>query len=460
MPNPITLPGHELAYSPTTGDPVGVILKDGTIRLFATFSPAQQAAAAAAGTTLDGVIAVGANGQQWDKTGAPVSGGVVTVTPTHNMFFGDKIPPIANSSVTGNTSAGSNALASLTTGNSNTVFGDNAGALLNGAGGDGNTVAALNTLIGANSGESITTGLANTCIGQKAGRSITTGVGNICMGKSVGVNLVAGTANVLLGGAKGTFSGDQNVCIGELAGENNTGSYNMVLGATAGQNLSGSGNTLAGRSAGAAMTTSSEQVMVGAYAGTNLTNQFGNTFIGGRAGAAATGSECTFVGSQAGNNASGGQNTFAGNAAGYTVTTGAQNSFYGFYSGNGPTNLSNLLGVGAHSARYANSSGQVFIDTRDRANISNAQHIGLIYAETSATAAAQRINLNANTRIGAGNAPVVSGLPGASASLMGYRGYVTDASVAYASATLGTTVIGGGSNCVPVFCTGSSWVIG
>lgn len=54
---------------------------------------------------------------------------------------------------------------------------------------------------------------------------------------------------------------------------------------------------------------------------------------------------------------------------------------------------------------------------------------------------------------------IVANLQAASAALRGYRGYVTDASVAYTSANLGSTVAGGGANVVPVFCNGTNWVI-
>jgi len=64
------------------------------------------------------------------------------------------------------------------------------------------------------------------------------------------------------------------------------------------------------------------------------------------------------------------------------------------------------------------------------------------------------------SRLGFGTAPVVADLPAASAAYKGYRGFVTDASVAYTSANVGTIVAGGGANSVPVFCNGTNWVIG
>ncbi|MBN8486376.1 MAG: hypothetical protein J0M20_01385 [Burkholderiales bacterium] len=54
----------------------------------------------------------------------------------------------------------------------------------------------------------------------------------------------------------------------------------------------------------------------------------------------------------------------------------------------------------------------------------------------------------------------VANLPAASATYKGVRATVSDASAAYTSANVGSTVAAGGSNQVPVFCNGSNWVIG
>lgn len=54
----------------------------------------------------------------------------------------------------------------------------------------------------------------------------------------------------------------------------------------------------------------------------------------------------------------------------------------------------------------------------------------------------------------------VAALPVAAVGLAGYRAYVTDATVAYTGANIGSTVVGEGANVVPVFCDGVHWVIG
>lgn len=76
-----------------------------------------------------------------------------------------------------------------------------------------------------------------------------------------------------------------------------------------------------------------------------------------------------------------------------------------------------------------------------------------------ATAKNQIWRLNALVQLG-WSAAVVADLPTANAARRGMRGHVIDATVAYTSANVGTTVVGGGSNVVPVFCNGSNWIIG
>lgn len=50
----------------------------------------------------------------------------------------------------------------------------------------------------------------------------------------------------------------------------------------------------------------------------------------------------------------------------------------------------------------------------------------------------------------------VAGLPSAATAAAGARAFVTDAN----ATTYGSIVAGGGSNGVPVFCNGTSWLIG
>jgi hypothetical protein len=55
---------------------------------------------------------------------------------------------------------------------------------------------------------------------------------------------------------------------------------------------------------------------------------------------------------------------------------------------------------------------------------------------------------------------LVSALPSAASVGPGVVAFVTDSTVAYASAAVGTTVVGGGSNFNPLYSDGVTWKIG
>ena len=216
------------------------------------------------------------------------------------------------------------------------------------------------------------------------------------------------------------------------------------------------------------LTTGYECAGFGTHAGQNVTTAKQGTFVGAYSGFnLATNNGATFVGYSAGANAGLGAATpdyVVG--VGHSACKGAAASGVGAYSvGVGYLALGEMAGVGScigigpWAGYYANNNRQVFIDTNLRANIGECQNNGLIYGKGESTPQTQVIHLNAGTRLGWGSATVAQ-LPAAAAGFKGYRAYVTDASVAYASANVGSTVAGGGANCVPVFCTGTAWVIG
>lgn len=246
--------------------------------------------------------------------------------------------------------------------------------------------------------------------------------------------------------ALASFAG-QSVAMGQQA--NGAGYASTAVGFQAlTANTRGRRNVAIGTYALAALTTGYQNTGIGVHAGNGIVGALGNTFLGYAAGGITTAPN-NF-------NVAVGTEAFTGSGS----TTGTGNVAVGYRALGSINTADSCIGIGYFAGCYANASRQVFIDTSDRTNITNAQNIGLIYGKGEGTAAAQVLHLNAQTRIGAGNAPVVAGLPTAATSLRGYRGYVTDASVAYTSANVGSTVAGGGANVVPVFCTGAAWVIG
>ena len=241
----------------------------------------------------------------------------------------------------------------------------------------------------------------------------------------------AGYAGISIGGQAGgsNINGFRNIAIGAFAGGNNQSGYeNVEIGTHAGQGPTG----VSGTSTGIGNT------VIGTYA-MQQTGSGGNQNYNVAIGHSA-------------------MNGFAG--AGY----GSANVCMGYKACFNLNTADNTISVGAYAGNWANASRQVFVDNQDRGGLSAEQDVGLIYGKTAGgttatVAGTQDLRLNAPTRIGWGSA-VVANLPSCGSSLKGYRAYVTDASVTYTSANVGSTVAGSGSNVAPVFCNGSAWVIG
>ena len=153
------------------------------------------------------------------------------------------------STVTGNNSLGTSALAANTTGSLNTAVGWQA-VLNNTTGGNitatgfqalaanttgsgntalgmqalySNTTASNNTAVGYQAGYSNTTGTAQVLIGSSAGYSITTGNSNVCIGAGSGYSLTTGTGNTFVGGG---YTGSYAAAGNSMT----TGSGNSIFG--------------------------------------------------------------------------------------------------------------------------------------------------------------------------------------------------------------------------------------
>ena len=138
-----------------------------------------------------------------------------------------------------------------------------------------------------------------------------------------------------------TFGGSKILGITEAGAVEVTGTFSSTLGATI-QGLTvgrGAGavstNTAVGASALATNSTGANLVAVGYQAGyTNSTGQY-SVMVGQGAGYSIASNTITCVGAQAGYFTTGSQNQFFGNVAGYDVTSGANNTIVGGYTGNG-----------------------------------------------------------------------------------------------------------------------------
>lgn len=244
---------------------------------------------------------------------------------------------------------------------------------------------------------------------------------------------------------------DQSIGLGPLT---NPGYASVALGygAQAATN-GGRRNTSAGVYALGNVTTGYTNVAFGTHSGNGLTVAAGCTFAGYSSGgiSAVSGDFNTAIGYLALN----GTTLAAGAALGGGCTA------LGAFALERVTNAwNNLLAIGNCAGKYAAGARRLYIDGLDRLTEAGSQDDGLIYGEMDASAANQRLRVNGLTRLGSANAATVANLPAASAALRGFRAYVTDASVAYTSANVGSTVAGGGANVAPVFCNGANWVIG
>ena len=143
-----------------------------------------------------------------------------------------------NNTADANTGVGNDALTQNTSGEKNTGLGNE--ALEN------NTVAHFNTAVGHHSLTTNTTGTQNTACGETALELQTTGSYNSGFGKGAGQNVTTGSFNQLIGRAAGNdiTTGSNNVCLGDSAGRSN--------------------------SPGGAITTQSNQVVLGNDSTTNL----------------------------------------------------------------------------------------------------------------------------------------------------------------------------------------------
>jgi len=193
------------------------------------------------------------NGQTVGKGGGNTSTntvhGVSTLTATNTIGDCTAVGYQALKITTGkqNTAVGSNAGASMTSGEGLAAFGWNAANLNTG---DNNTAIGHNSL-GAN-----TTASNNTACGNAALNANTTGASNVAVGRQA---LVSNTtaSNITAVGYQALYSktgaGDGNVAVGYQAGYSSTSSTtNVFIGVQAGYyNTTGNSNVMIGSNAGA-----------------------------------------------------------------------------------------------------------------------------------------------------------------------------------------------------------------
>ena len=151
-----------------------------------------------------------------------------------------------SSAQSNNTSTGTNAGSSITSGDNNSSYGVNAGRYT--------TKGSNNIFIGVNAGRDNTEGLDNTFIGVSSGILNTLGRYNTFIGRYSGADNTVGERNTFVGRSSGTnnTTGMYNTFVGmHAAVTNTTGSYNSFFGYQSGyKNITGSKNVFLGYKAG------------------------------------------------------------------------------------------------------------------------------------------------------------------------------------------------------------------
>ena len=235
-----------------------------------------------------------------------------------------------------------------------------------------------NVALGFQALKGLTTGDKNTSVGSKAGDSITTGTDNVAIGYQALTAADSGESNHVAIGSNALAAmdgaADGNVAIGSSAGAAiTTAGQNTAIGyqALLAEDTNGE-NTAVGYRAGAVQDGGEQNTYIGTYAGQNASTGDQNVFVGTSAGnASASAGKMTLIGKSAGSsiNGTGGNGTVAvgafalldmtggngtigiGQYAGENVTTGQDSAYIGSYSGNklGHADADNNVFLGAFS---------------------------------------------------------------------------------------------------------------
>ena len=223
-----------------------------------------------------------------------------------------------------------------------------------GVGAGASNAGTQNTFVGANAATSNTSGNYNTVIGEEAGFFKNVGDHNTFAGYRAGYRNHQGNFNAFFGDEAGHYNnGNNNVFVGRAAGfgplnyAGNQGSNNTLVGAEAGRNTSGYSNTFVGYQAGYRNTTGGGNTFIGLLAGSHHTTTGGNTFIGLLAGYSnITGAYNTFSGIAAGVGNNGNGNTFLGYNSGLFTDTGDFDIYLGSTDGAGAPGESHTIRIG------------------------------------------------------------------------------------------------------------------
>uniref|UniRef100_A0A6M3IR49 Putative tail protein n=1 Tax=viral metagenome TaxID=1070528 RepID=A0A6M3IR49_9ZZZZ len=349
---------------------------------------------------------------------------------------------IANNTAT--TYTDNTADASLTGGVANNLRNDSFGKLL-----IDNVVSvrleALNTFIGQTSGQTNTTGYRNTGVGSATLQNNTTGYDNVSIGESSMVTNSTGYSNTAVG--RFTLNNNNtnfnNTAIGAYAMQSNAGDNNTAVGVNAlNDNNIGDDNVAIGYLAAEKNTNGTRNVAVGSNALKTQTEVNDNTAIGYNALAVTTGGTNVAIGSNALDaNTSGYSSVAVGYTALTTNTTGALNIGIGDQALklnlSGDSNVaiggsslvtnstgSGNIGIGFLAGAYETGSGAFYVNNQDRTNTAGDKSLSLIYGVMAATAAAQKLTINALLNLSVSKTPASAAAAGTAGDIAWDASYI------------------------------------
>ena len=352
-------------------------------------------------TTLsNGIVSVGNsagynNSNAIQNTYLGNESGYNNTTGNCNTYIGNSAgynSPSASASF--NTAVGNEAGHSLTTGSRNILLGgtSSSNGISNDAAGWSITSGNDNIHIGVNSGSDATSAIKNILIGSNVGSAITTAGNNIIIGSNTAPLINTNGQNVIIGvGAANLYTAGNGLIIGHNSGIGYTGAEAFAIGFQAGSNISGNYNMFMGYNSGGLtkLDTSGEyNIAIGPYTGFNLSSGARNTIVGsgdssGSAGNhISTGSDNTLYGYKSGGAiAAGSGNTLIGSNAAPNLTSGIDNLVLGYLGGfnlnSGSYNI--ILGP---EAGYSLNNGQGNIYTGYQSgylNVSGSYNINMGY---------------------------------------------------------------------------------
>jgi len=269
----------------------------------------------------------------------------------------------------GNTAIGSGALNQLTIGQYNTAIGYGA---LSANEGSSNCIAIGYQALLNNSAAS-----DNIAIGSNS-LKVTTGQGtdNIAIGSNALINNIEGADNIAIS-SNALYSnenGNYNIAIGISSLQNNTSDENIAIGVgSLYTNITGYRNIAMGKNALYGNNSGNNNIAIGYSTGSSNVTGYNNVAIGSGALGANTTYNNTAVGYQALLNTNNGEaNTAIGYAAGSDNVSGTGNIFVGFGSGNGASNISNIInlgGINITTLRCQVTTITALSDERDKKNI-------------------------------------------------------------------------------------------